>query len=143
MNNYPIEKQVCTLEQAKKLAKLLGDDAPESLWVWQVTANENNVTTLDNIARGELVDMALWPAYTGDELGALLPGYLNIKKHDTCFCLWRVNKNYACCYEGTEDHCTQSEIFDSEYEAHAKAELAITGLEEGWIKPEEFQYETT
>lgn len=109
MNNYPIE-HVCSLEQAKELAELLGEGAPESLRVWQVTADGNNVMTLDNIAREELVDMALWPAYTGDELGALLKNSAKWKE-----------------YSG---HATAEE----------KAALAIEGLKEGWIKKEDFRY---
>jgi len=71
MKNLPIEKQVCTLEQAKKLAELLGDDAPGSLWSWQcitdpVLKTKTWVLVLSKTLHGLLVDAL--PAYTGDEL---------------------------------------------------------------------------
>jgi len=109
MKNLPIEKQVCSLEQAKKLAELLGDDAQESLWSWQcitdpVLKTKTWVLVLSKTLRGFMV-VAL-PAYTGDELGVLLP-----------------------------------HVIIADCEAHAKAELAIKGLTEGSIKPEDFRYE--
>lgn len=111
-NNYPIEKQVCSLEQAKKLAELLGEDAPPSWWYWRLclslAGDKFNLLGGGPPASGSQVES--YPAYTGDELGALLlgagakPGFIPVR-------------------------------------AHARAKEVIEGLREGWIKKEEFKYD--
>ena len=149
-----IENQVCTLEQAKKLAELLGKHAPESLWVWTETRYQTGVWLIlnedyrDDIVLDTVQEKRVhswysdefYPAYTGDELGALLPAYLYIENYETILTTWKLNQSWAMAYDRTEDGCCLSEIFDAEHEAHAKADLAISLLEQKIIKPEDFKY---
>ena len=118
MESYPLEKQVTPLDLSKKLAGLLGDDAPESLWVW-VEYELRGVKKIQPILKIVLMGfvqlpgnkiIGICPAYSGDELGVLLK---NAAK-------W---KDYPCYYSAEE-----------------KAALAIQGLKEGWIKPKDFKY---
>lgn len=118
MNFLPLEKQVCTLEQAKELAELLGEHAPGSLCVWVRNLNSNEFEahwkrTVENdwIDLDGEFDNKTYPAYTGDELGALF-------------------KNVTA----TLPNCHIS------LTARDKAALAIQGLREGWIKKEEFKF---
>lgn len=126
MKNLPLEKQVCALDQAKKLAELLGDHAPESYWIWCGNRYQKGVwlisyedykedivitDTIQNKKVHSWYTDEYWNAYTGDELGAL---FKNAAK-------W----NEYPCYSTAQE----------------KATLAIEGLTEGWIKPEEFKYE--
>jgi hypothetical protein len=121
MKKLPIEKQVCALEQAKKLAELLGDDAPESVWVWV-----NHDESLYN-------DPLAWSVYVRYE----------VEDNDRCyFCI----DDYIAAYTGDElvvlldIHCLRKGIM-MPLSAEAKANLAIAGLTKGWIKKEKFQYE--
>lgn len=113
-NEYQIENQVCSREQGMKLAGLLGDDAPESLWAWLFDeAAQEFILMLKDDGNENPLSLEFdryYPAYTGDELGALLR---NSAK-------W----NEYPCYST----------------AREKAALAIEGLREGWIKKEEFRY---
>jgi len=76
MDSLPIEKQVCTLDQAKKLADLLGDDAPGSLWVWWFDEVQQEFILMLYDDESEcplsLEFEQFYPAYTGDELSVLL-----------------------------------------------------------------------
>ena len=82
-----IENQVCTLEQAKKLKEILGDEAPESLWTWNVLRKDNRAF-LDQTGKyqpGIKVYFSAYPAYTGDEIADILIKGLKegwIKKED-------------------------------------------------------------
>jgi hypothetical protein len=77
MNNLPLEKQVCTLEQSEELAKLLGKHAPESLWVWvKINAYGSwGIVTYEEFITNPILhwNSNCIAAYTDDELGALLP----------------------------------------------------------------------
>ena len=79
MRRLPIEQQVCTLEQAKELAELLGEDhAPKSLWVWVKPRNGRNYRLMlsddfDN-NYSDFYEDEYYRAYTGDELAAFLKG---------------------------------------------------------------------
>ena len=144
-NSLTVEETVCTLEQAKELARLLGEHAPESLWCWvwgKWGAFETNPTW--GLTLGDPINPStkFYPAYTGDELGVLLPKFVTLETHECRFDLWAINDGFACCYDRVEDDCPLTAIFDKPYEVRAKADLAIQGLTEGWIKPEEFNYET-
>ena len=82
---YPLKEQVCAKEQAKELTELLGENAPESLWVWDKHPDTGWDLELSEDAYGVFLGMNPgYHAYTGDELGALiknsagwvtLPGY--------------------------------------------------------------------
>jgi hypothetical protein len=113
MDNYPIEKQVCTLEQATQLAELLGEHAPESLWKWVSLRHPNGLKyfklTLTSGGRFPRQFYTRIPAYTGDESGVLL---LN----------------------------SMSPGFKLPPLSEGRATLLITALKEGWIKPEEVKY---
>lgn len=140
MNKLPLEKQVCTLEQSQKLAELLGGDAPESLWVWWYHDAENFGLALKEKADREFTGTT-YPAYTGDELGVLLPK--RIFRDDKIFFLESEykHKNYTFFYRPIPNTPYKPPAMrDGETEAQAKATLAIQGLGEGLIKKEDFNY---
>lgn len=125
MNNLPIEKRVCTLEQAQELAELLESDAPESLWVWCESFNNTyrpyiKKSTCEITMAAKLPDYekirwlevrGSWNAYTGDELGVILGKFHNLPNYPVGLT------------------------------AQDKANIAILGLKDGWIKKEEFKYD--
>jgi len=141
MNGYPIEKQVCTLEQAKELAGLLGDDAPRSLWIYSRGQGGMETPSLElreNLEWDINYIKSSYPAYTGDELGVLLPsdaadGAIMHAKSDT-------RKPFFSGYQDPEFY-KMSVMKIADTEAQAKAALAIQGLKECWIKKEDFRYE--
>ena len=110
-HTLPLEKQICTQEQAEKLAGLLGDDAPGSIWYWVFGkwGYESNPKWELSLGKPENPLTKCFPAYTGDELGVLLTPYFD--------------------------------VLEINADANVKASLAITGLTEGWIKKENFRYE--
>jgi len=140
MSGLEIEKQVCTQPQAEELAGLLEDDAPESLWVWsKIDANGKwGVVLAAHYVTNPIMHWSsdCYPAYTGDELGALLPvvtpeGWLTHGKD------YGILPFHSCYY----DPGYYERRFGGVTEAQARAALAIKGLQEGWIKKEEFSYE--
>lgn len=159
-NSLPIENWVCSLEQAKEFADLLGNDAPESLWVWVTHRRgqygelpfDKNKNQYFPVLREEVFDgdygaefdhsAPIYPAYTGDELGFLLPKCLNlpeaqlphIRSQVLVGTLLLINNNWLFYYEGT--HIKAKGI----NETQAKATLAIKGIKQGWIKKERFNY---
>lgn len=134
--NYPIENQVCTLEQAKKLTDLLGEKAPGSLWVY-VKEGKDGWNAQPRLRRPVLPKW--WKqiaAYTGDELGTLLPemrkeSSLRIEKYEGQF-----EAGYYPAYSDYDGGEAQA----NKIEAHAKADLAIHLLDQKIIKPKEFNY---
>ena len=145
MESYPIENQVCTLDQAKVLAELLGTHTPESLWIWIKTPIGWELHLRKNSLPVQYED---FNAYTGDELGVLLADQIEIHEVEEVrtfpssqiyeLRIEKFNNDFSASYA-----CYSDEYFyqnESKHEAHAKADLAIQGLKEGWIKPEEFQY---
>ena len=151
MKELPIEKQVCSLEQAKELAELLGDDAPESYWFWKYgnygNADDewivNDFYTDPFSVKGSLPTFCMkYSAYTGDELGALLPKCLNPKEAKRPCIVEKIlsvgwsakHSRHFALYEGTPYS------IEGATEAQAKAALAIQGLKEGWIKKQNFHY---
>lgn len=136
-NNLPIENQVCSLEQAKELAELLGEDAPKSVWVY-VKEGKDGWNAQPRQLRPILPKG--WrqiAAYTGDELGSLLPDYIEAKEEK-----WIRHQSFSgdntIAYYGEYKVLFGSDYF--KYEAQAKAALAIKGLKEGWIKKGDFRY---
>jgi len=143
-NNYPVKKQVCTVEQAKKLAELLGDDAPKGVWMWEYYESIGGKWGLRLRTSFELSKKEKYPAYTSAELGILLPKVLNQKKArefpDEPLQLldmqWLpATKSFHFMYQKTPFHSAHR------IEAQAKADLAIQILEAKRIKSEEFSYE--
>jgi len=136
MKSLTIEKQVCSLEQAKELAELLGDDAPGSLWMWCKYPSDGWMSTLTDEAYGFLMGMNEgYYAYTGDELGVLLP----YESHDFFIEFSKDFEEYRASYLRLGDDIFQSERGLTE--AQAKAALAIRGIKEGWIKKEDFKFD--
>ena len=147
VKNYPLEKQVCTLEQAKELAGLLGDDAPESLWVWANPKEQymelfKPMNQTPHICQWMHIRAAteqwnVYPAYTGDELGVLLPNKILDPELGWCELRseWRYARNRYMLEYNKSPHGI---IEDSEVEA--KAALLIQGLKGGWIRKEEIHY---
>lgn len=157
MKNLPLESQVCALKQAKKLAELLEENAPRSYFVWvNVSAGYGRYEyRIDR--RCEPAASKYWKygspkynAYSGDELGALLPGSI---KYDASLFILICNRSYdgkgfISGYEATIGSGSRilfigdkrDSLNFAKIEAHSKAALAIQGLEEGWIKKEDFNY---
>lgn len=142
---------VCTLEQAKKLNEILDDHAPESYLAWSYAGAEDG-WIVESFQRAESAIRAklgedYYRAYTGDELGALLPSrFIHNQKTYSLVCAKEMagikNDTYWWTqYEHINDASDCLYCADSKYAAHAKADLAIQGLEEGWIKAEDFRYE--
>jgi hypothetical protein len=118
MQNLPLENQVCTREQARKLNEIFkkaGIEPPGSLWVWRpryigesiceyILQLRETVNIQDN---NQIINNCI-AAYTGDELGVILK---------------------------------RNRILIISLLVQDRAEDAIEALEEGWIKPEDFKYE--
>jgi hypothetical protein len=151
MSGYPIEKQVCTLDQAKKLAELLGDDAPESLYVrgrYHVSPGERPhdfaIHYID--ALGLSLDKCFdkfYPAYTGDELGVLLPKEIsNDPESPAIFKMLRNGGDFWPYVAGYSRNAGMGFLVhkNRETEAEAKAALAIELLEKKIIPAAEFKY---
>jgi hypothetical protein len=142
-NNLPLERQVCTPGQAGKFLELLGCDAPGSLWCWKKISDPVLGTskwilelTVDQKGVAPFV-----PAYTGDELGVLLPKRVLID--GTSFFLESEykHKGYAFFYRPIPNiPYHPPTMHEGETEAQAKAVLAIQGLREGSIRKENFHY---
>lgn len=150
-NNYPLKKQICTLEQAKKLAKFLGKDAPGSLWGWAASGYGKNVKYF--LVLGPHVQdtqSEYYHAYNGDELLELLPEIITKKdKNEICKTgTLLINKytsngqtGHAVRYINICNNKNNIAIKTNKNGAHAKADLAIEGFEDGYIKIENFKYE--
>lgn len=139
-NKMPPEQQVCAPKQAEKLIELLGENTPESLWIWLKKVPETKWTLRLFSSLG--CHPGRWkkiPAYSGDELGALFPS-INYKDEKYEFEISKWQNTFHASYTKWDDTYLRKEIA-SKYEAHAKADLAILGLEEGFIRPENFKYE--
>lgn len=144
--NLSLEEQVCALEQAWELAELLGEHTPGSLYVhevytWVCYGKERTDAKIRKSNEIRNPSAKYFPAYTGDELGVLLPSQvfnrqlMFFKCEDYCSIGYRpINKKYTCAM-------SSNPYANADNEAQAKANLAIKGLREGWIKPEEFKYE--
>lgn len=131
----------CMVEQAKKLDKLLGDDAPKSLLVWCEAYNDAGfVLKLRDGTPFEFYKNA-YSAYTGDELGVLLPDYLFLETNKTCLRIFKFGKNFRCDYQGTNlnEPFTSKFAFVERYEAHAKAYLLIHLIEQKLIDPKDLK----
>lgn len=133
-----LEKRVCTLEQAKKLDELLGDDAPESLWVWAKPTIFNEWRLILKANFSEWYEDFLF-AYTGDELGVLLPAHLILKKTEGYLNIWKASKGFGCSYLDVMDDRRVTEIFVVCCEAQAKADMLIHLLEQKIIDPKDLK----
>lgn len=167
-NELPIEKQVCTLEQAQAIAEIFkkaGIDAPGSSWTWVVPENRDAVPFIwmtDFFKREQELlrlpkEKVLYPSYSGCELGALLPGKLTVRddnevihvlisivlKHSV-YTQGGAGIRYASAYWdmqiGKKCIFMQPGKCKSVTDAEAKANLAIHLLKGEIIKPEDFCY---
>jgi hypothetical protein len=147
MNNLPLEKQVCTLEQSRELAELLGENAPDSLWMWEVFTWLRRGKNKTEIKLQKSIDIRssdakYYNAYTGDELGALLPYEVNIdKKLHTLDIHKRCNGYHPSFYEIEGNDLQIARIsHTSKNFAVAQTELLISLLKQELIKPEEITF---
>lgn len=133
-----LENQVCTLEQAKNLNKLLGDDAPASLWVWWFDEDNQEFILLLTQNDPYLIGQLWFPAYTGDELGILLPGYLILETNKTCLRVLKFGNRFMCDYQSTNlnESFTSKFAFMGNYESPVKADMLIYLLEQKLIDPD-------
>ena len=155
-NNLPIEEQVITQPQAEELAEIFreaGVEPPGSLWVWEWADDPVKWRSISQTyiewPRIVLRDQHDYltervPAYTGDELGALLtlrPTYfLVVRKLDHALNdFLKKGVSFEVRLEIAEpdklNHLTNGITI-----AQAKADLAIRLLEKRLIKLEEFRY---
>ena len=121
-----IEKQVCSLEQAKELKAL--DFIQESLWYWQKNLNDKDkgweVVDDGHIYCGQK-DKAI-SAFTVAELGEMLPNKI-YKKTDWEIFLERGDDNFIIGYiQETKDGERLDEVvFEDKTEANARAKLLM------------------
>ena len=137
---YPQEKQVCSLEQAKKLDKM--GVVLETTWMWW---DENNMEPYVQIRVPLMSKYAkFYPAPNVAELGVLLPKEVFFpcegrghyyKSELTCY--WFDGDWYA---DYTKSGSTESlHTFKAETEAQARADALIWLLENGQLKPEDLK----
>lgn len=155
-----LENQVCTLEQAKEL-KELGLEL-ESYFVWHksyeprsLEESEGDIVLSTKEAAGFDLDKGLIdyyiPAYSCAELGVLLPDayyrvegkYSLIKPQALNYPIYIFQQSkilpnlYRAYYEMADTDIEENIYFDSNHEAHAKADLLIHLLKEKIIKSED------
>jgi len=137
---YPQEKQVCSLEQAKKLDKM--GVVLETTWMWW---DENNMEPYVQIRVPLMSKYAkFYPAPNVAELGVLLPKEVFFPCEDRghyykseLTCYWFDGYWYA---DYTKSGSTESlHTFKAETEAQARAEALIGLLENGQLKPEDLK----
>jgi len=140
-NKLPIEKQVCTQPQAEELAGLLEDDAPESLWRY-VEKERQYADPVYKLQTDCWFSEIYFYAYTGDELGEVLPSVIfwNHKKYFLDVYPSDKRDEWNACYVCVNDYGNVLDIQRESTQAQAKAALAIQGLKDGWIKKEDFVY---
>jgi len=152
-----IEKQVCALEQAKKLVGLLGEHAPKSLWVWSKIDGYWAWSKIDEYGTWGIVLMDhycknpsmpwgsdFYPAYTGDEVGVLLPdkiffGKYQLHKKDN---LWL--SGYVSEGDYPHEWPSMHNLFGYGEDKNivcAMTNSLIALLEQKLIKPESLSYE--
>lgn len=136
-----LENQACSKVQAKKIDELLGEHAPESLWVW--ARNDDGWSIKPKYYRepqslmGGYVEFI--NAYSCAELGVMLPESV-IFKEVTLFCQMdrQINKYkflYNRPFSVSRKYSIHGNIFS--IEAHAKADLLTQLREEKIIKSED------
>ena len=126
--------------QAKELAKLLGEQAPQSLWVWlQIYRDKTWCIKLRNWFPPKTVPSSTFiRAYTGDELGSLLPKkFVTRKGNHYLYLDSSLDFTYFYKTIGGVPIVRASD----EHEAHTKAALVIQLLKQKIINPEDFKYE--
>ena len=164
-HNLPVEETVCTLEQAEELADIFrkaGVEPPPSVWFWGKLKEKNEWEVFLTKARTHPVYskhftwMEKYNAYTGDELWALFFGEISISAStfdpslignytDVTVYLTAAKESdgqsvYGYAAESWDWSDKMWRQFKGKIAAQAKADLAIQGLREGWIKPEELNY---
>jgi len=129
MKTLPLEKQVCSLELAKELNKLLGDKAPESIWSWIEDQRDYKWGVFnDDQIRYEVKtkeNFITYPAYTCAELGEMLDFFKEEKTDKHGFDEFRIDRFIS------EE---ETAIFMEENEANARAKMLIHLIKEGLIK---------
>lgn len=142
-NGYPLEKQVCTKEQAVQIAEIFkkaGIEPPGSLWVWiKYSCSRVPILELMDIDRDWADGVEYYhSAYTGDELGVLLPVHPTIKGRDAYLNGMKLYSEWLFEYLNSNN---DKPLTQRSNKAIFLAALAIDGLTNDWIKPEDFKYE--
>lgn len=135
-----LEKQVCTLEQAKRL-KELGVEQ-ESIFVWG--ALNNSLWYIAEHKRPNKDTDNTYSAFTVAELGVMLPTKIKAlyPKQDANnfeICLYFENDSFVVCYENHGLYHSYATVATSQGDTEAKvrAAMIIHLLENGIITPEE------
>lgn len=134
-----IENQVCTLEQAKRLAELLGEGMPSPTWYWIFDSSMKWQLFPKDYCDLEAEGIDYYPAYTVAELGLML------MEHDDDYAFssfYDSHMGFYCCdaRKRDEDHTDGfrplENIVEADTEAQARAQLLIYLLEEGMYDAE-------
>lgn len=128
---YPIKKQVCSFEQAKRIFEMLCGYAPNSVWLWW---KKSGVWVL-GLRKASPYFGPKYPAYTGCELGAMTPAVIDGVRNSECY---RVGPEVI--YVSVAAIAGKIEVFLGHTEAEAKASRLIWLLENDHIKPEDIYY---
>lgn len=85
MISVKLEKQVVSLELAKKLKEL--DVKQESLFGWGVSAQITTIINFDHMDdyNGWIDKAEIYSAFTASELGEMLPAYIDIGNGDPAY----------------------------------------------------------
>jgi hypothetical protein len=135
-----LSKQVCTLEQAKRL-KELGVDQ-KGYFMWQETCDVDEYMPQETVARFDeeaFQNIGIAAAFTVAELGEMIPDSLLIDGYYRChFHEYKQGRNkqpaiYTCTFGKSEDK--EVPDFDSTNEAESRAALLIYLLENKLATP--------
>lgn len=124
-NKMDIQKQCCSLEQAKKL-KELGVEYSDCFWMFikSSTVTDDNHFLADKPTAGVIGYTEMIPAFTVTELGVMLPE----------FCDSRKDGSWWVCEEGLTGDCVG---FHDDTETEARAAILIYLLENNLTTAEE------
>jgi hypothetical protein len=125
-----LEKQCCTVEQAKELVQLGVKIKTINIWYFDTNLHEWKITGWETQYYWESSNLTIewYPAYTVAELGILLSGYqIILTPHDG----WQVFSPEGMAYGFLAEYC------DDLPEAQARAHCLIWLIENNAINPEE------
>lgn len=135
-----LEYQVCTKEQGKQIEEL------------GVTAKSHFVWVIDPVDPEKWIIMERWmiekeekvSAFSCAEFGVMLPEHVFIEIRSGFelpfgLQIHKKQNEYLALYSRNDLELMNDYWVYGKHEAHTKADLAIKGLEEGWIKPEDLK----
>ena len=135
---YPQEKQVCSLDQAKKLVEL--GVVLDTYFIWEErTVCGVNHTVLKPRDEPAIEPRAVYPAPNVAELGVLLT-FIVKHNHDLYwFYITKSQDTWRMHWKTSSGILLTNEDFANKSEAQARAEALIWLLENGHLKPEDLK----